>query len=371
MLKLLLALLLAPAAAFAAGDEKDIDFPGLPYPITMTVSAAAKVGDVAYKTRYSEAPLKQYDTVLLQGMMPDPKIQLEVKGKPAGFFQPAEIYEQTGFSRHPNGRFWATYKTAAPTRQPLRLSVIDQGMSKSASNLVVYSTELLQRGDLREPVEITTSPYAPDTDLFVPLEAPFKLVRRAEWQAKPPKEPYSRHAPYYFTLHHTQGHYPETFSASLAEIRFIQDYHQNAKKWNDIGYHFLIDPQGNIFEGRPINVVGAHVLNRNSGNVGISIMGSYHPPSQHVFTPETQASFVSVARYVKDTYSIQVSSFFAHREIGKTDCPGDNLYAKKNFLAGLVFAPAAQDVTVPPADAALTPEQAESVKRLYDRLNSR
>lgn len=372
MLKLLAALLFSAVSAFAAGDEKDLDFPGLPYPVTFTVKAAHKTGGVAYETRYSAEAEKDYDTVLLQGLMPDPMVRLEVVAKPKVFFLSGERYEQTGFRRYPNGRFWASYRAAAPTRQPVRLSVVDLGLTKGgAHDLVIYSTELLRRGDLKEAVEASSAAYVPAADLSVPDSAPFKLIRRAAWKAKPPKEPFSPHKPYYFTIHHTQGHYPLSYDEAVAEVQFIQDYHQNAKGWNDIGYHFLIDPAGDIFEGRPIGVVGAHVLNRNSGNVGISILGNYHPPSQDRFTPETQASFVSVARYVKDTYSVSVSSFYAHREIGKTDCPGDNLYAKKQLLSDLVFAPAPQAVPVTPVDTGITPAQAEAVRELYDLLNGR
>lgn len=371
MLKLLAALLFSAVSAFAAGDEKDLAFPGLPYPITFAVNAAHKTGGVSYETRYSAEAEKDYDTVLLQGVMPDPNIRLEVAAKPKAFFLSGERYEQTGFRRYPNGRFWASYRAAAPTRQPVRLSVVDLGLTKLGRDLVIYSTELLRRGDLKEAVETSSAAYVPPAELSVPDGAPFKLVRRAAWSAKPPKEPFSPHKPYYFTIHHTQGNYPRSYDEAVAEVQFIQDYHQNAKGWNDIGYHFLIDPAGDIFEGRPIGVVGAHVLNRNSGNVGISILGNYHPPSQDQFSPAAQSSFVSVARYVKDTYSVSVSSFYAHREIGKTDCPGDNLYAKKQLLSDLVFTPAMQSVPVTPAGAEVTPAQAEAVRALYDRLNGR
>ena len=371
MLKLYAALLLSSVSAFAAGDEKDLSFPGLSYPITFAVNAAHKTGGVAYETGYSAAAERDYDTVLLQGLMPDPKIRLEVVAKPKTFFLSGERYVQTAFRRYPNGRFWASYRAAAPTRQPVRLSVIDLGLAKSGQELVLYSTELLRRDELKEAVEASSAPYVPSADLSVPATAPFKLIRRAAWNARPPKEPYSPHTPYYFTIHHTQGHYPRSYDEAVAEVQFIQDYHQNAKGWNDIGYHFLIDPAGDIFEGRPIGVVGAHVLNRNTGNVGISILGNYHPPSQDQFSPAAQASFVAVARYVKDTYSVGVSSFYAHRDIGKTDCPGDNLYAKKQLLSDLVFSPAAQDVPVEPAAAGLTPAQARAVRELYERLNGR
>ena len=111
------------------------------------------------------------------------------------------------------------------------------------------------------------------------------------------------------------------------------------------------------------------MLNRNSGNVGISILGNYHPPSKDVFTPKTRDSFVTVARYVKDTYAVQVSSFFAHRDIGNSDCPGDNLYAKKGMLRDLIFAPAALDENLTPGNPVPTPAQAEALRALYNRLN--
>ena len=47
--------------------------------------------------------------------------------------------------------------------------------------------------------------------------------------------------------------------------------------WTDIGYHFVIDPAGTIYEGRDIRVRGAHVEGANTGKVGLLLLGDFQP----------------------------------------------------------------------------------------------
>ena len=369
--KIPLPLLCLALSLFASGAaaEDPIVFSGLPYPIEVKLPASQKEGSVLFETPYSELPAADYDMVLLQGEMPDPGVSVELVVKSKSFFTASARYRSEGFKRFPNGRFWARYRVPS-TRQPLKLSMINFGV-KSASSITIYETELLQAAEDREETPPQAEvPYVPDPELFFPQSGPFKLIRRAEWQAAPPTEPYTPHAPRYFTLHHTQAHYPGNYERAVAEMQFIQDFHQHGRGWIDIAYHFLIDPAGNIFEGRPIKVLGAHVKNRNTANIGISIMGDYHPPKHDVFTGAAQDSFLAVGRYLKDTYEVPVSSFYAHRDIGTSDCPGDDLYAKKELLRGLIFTPQTQAVPVNPGDAPpATPAQRESLRQLIQYLN--
>ena len=349
-----------------ARAESDVKF-GPSYPLTVTVESGHKVGAVIYETPYSIPPSENYDTVLIQGTMPDPAMRIELVVRPKPSVSTAAVFKQPAFRRFPNGRFWARY-TVPLTRQPLKLRVVNLG-AHIGSRLSIYEAELFVARSVKEtraPGDAVT--YVPDPALSLPETAPFKLVRRAAWQALPPTVPYVRHAPFYFTLHHTQGDYPLTYQASVSEVLFVQDYHQNGKRWIDIGYHFVIDPAGNIFEGRPILAEGAHVLSHNPGNIGISILGNYHPPSTDEVTRTSLDSFVSVGSYLKDTYAVNVSSFYAHRDIGNTDCPGDNLYARKPELSALIFGPLPQPVT--PADAPpLTPAQQKALNYLKTSLN--
>lgn len=368
----LFSLLLSPylLPAGAAAQDNPAVFPGLSYPIEAKLTEVSKEGSVFFETPFSEAPAAGYELVLLQGEMPDAGVSVELVVKAKSFFSAPARYDSEAFRRFPDGRFWARYRVPL-TRQPLKLSLVNRG-AKSQSSVTIYETELLLAAEAKEEAPPQPAgPYIPDPELFFPKEGPFKLVRRADWQAAPPTEPYTPHTPRYFTLHHTAAHYPANYQAAVAEMQFIQDFHQHGRGWIDIAYHFLIDPAGNIFEGRPIKVLGAHVKNRNTANIGISIMGDYHPPKHDPFTPASQDSFISIGRYLRDTYEVPVSSFYAHRDIGSTTCPGDDLYAKKEMFRGLIFYPAQpQDLPVLPGGAPLpNPAQERSLRQLLLSLH--
>ncbi|OGS55880.1 MAG: hypothetical protein A3J79_02905 [Elusimicrobia bacterium RIFOXYB2_FULL_62_6] len=366
---LLLALFFFPAGSYA-GDEKTVVFSGVQYPLEIAVSPGGPAGVPLYESAVSESVRTAYDTVIMQGEMPDPGVRPEIWVKSKSLFKAFDKYRPAGFKRFPNGRFWAKFDVAA-TRQPLKLVILDDGIA-GAHLFKIYELEAVSGSSQKledSAEEQGPSPASAEDDAPFSIEEalPFTLVRREAWKAAPPKEPYARHAPKAFTLHHTAGYLPKTYAESVAEIQFVQDYHQNAKGWNDIGYHFLIDPLGNIFEGRPLYAVGAHVLNRNTDNIGVSVMGNYHPPASNKPAAETLGSFGKVGTYLSGNYSIAVSSFHAHREIGSTDCPGDLLYAKMPALKELIYArpvPAAAGPVAP--EAAAAPAAAPSLRQLRE-----
>lgn len=157
------------------------------------------------------------------------------------------------------------------------------------------------------------------------------IISREEWGAEEPKNSYSYH-PYFdkLTLHHAACCSADDLEEGKAQVYWIQDFHQNGRGWNDIGYHFLVDRAGNIYQGRPETVIGAHVGGANTGNIGVCLLGCYHPPEVSCFqtiTPESRQSIVELFSWVSDTYGQSPTVLLGHRDyFGTTACPGDNIW---------------------------------------------
>ncbi|MDD5658179.1 MAG: N-acetylmuramoyl-L-alanine amidase [Elusimicrobia bacterium] len=317
----LLALLLfaLPAAPARAGDVGEtLFYRGQAAAFSRDIVPAP--GRVIFDTGLSDAPAEPYDAMLVQGVMPDAGVRLEAArpdaAGPDGEWRPLEI------RRFDDGRFWGRLRFARASREPIRLRALDGGVS-SGHVLEIYGIELFIAGS--GPGAQTAAPPGPPVAISSGVYA---LVRRAEWGAAAATRPYSRHSPVKLTMHHTAGRLPADFAESVREMRFVQDYHIHGRGWIDVGYHFVISPDGHVFEGRPEGVLGAHVLNDNDGNVGISFMGNFHPPVSNHPSAAALEAFVALSRRVLGDYKIPVKALAAHRDRGDTSCPGDILYQR-------------------------------------------
>ncbi len=118
-------------------------------------------------------------------------------------------------------------------------------------------------------------------------------------------------------------------------VKNIQYYHAVNRGWGDIGYNYLVDPDGNIYEGRYGEAIGAHAAGSNHGSLGISVIGNY----QEKQVPSSVLnSIVKLSANKAKKFDIQPdgkSSFrgemdfniLGHRDVTATACPGQNLYA--------------------------------------------
>ena len=160
------------------------------------------------------------------------------------------------------------------------------------------------------------------------LPAP-EIISRQLWGARPPKGSYVEHTPDQLTVHHSSQPTQANFIGA-ASIRGIQAFHQGPERgWIDIGYHFVVAPDGKIYEGRPSNVVGAHSPN-NTGKIGICNIGDFQNNEQP--TPAQRASLVKLLSYLAGKYKIPASRIFPHRNFQQTDCPGQ---AMVDLLPGI------------------------------------
>ena len=316
---LILALLLA-APALRAGD--------LGLNVTFGAQRGAQFSVLAgtgqrvvFDSGSSALPPGDWDTLLIQGMLPDPSIRFMAMRPGA-----ATVWVELQVKRFPNGRFWAKgrFQKGAGV---LRLRAVADSI-KSDHEVTIYAAEVFADGP-----DASTPSTIPSRGPMDPGAISPPVHGRAQWHALPPTNPLSPDPlPWRITLHHTDGRYTANLAESLDETRFIQDFHQNGRKWSDIAYHFVVDRSGNIIEGRPLETLGAHTLNNNEGNVGIVLLGTYHAPKNDQTTAAQLAAVGALGRFLVKRFGIDPSSLKGHRDYKQTDCPGDLAYPKLTEL---------------------------------------
>ena len=187
---------------------------------------------------------------------------------------------------------------------------------------------------VRRAVETADDTVGPEGNVPMP-----PLVTRAMWGAKPPKDPYTDHVPYQLTVHHSSSP-TQTEYQGAASIRGIQAFHMGPERgWSDIGYHFLVGPDGKLYEGRPATAVGAHSP-PNTGKVGVCVIGDFE--NHELPTDAQRATLVKILAYLAGHYRIPATRIHGHREFQTTDCPGQQLFdqlpAIRKEVADLVAA---------------------------------
>ncbi|MEU4220174.1 N-acetylmuramoyl-L-alanine amidase [Actinoplanes sp. NPDC026623] len=219
--------------------------------------------------------------------------------------------------------------------------------------------DLIDPGDPPPP-----APPAPAPRVAVPPRPAPRLVSRAGWGAN---EAIVRGEPEYTTdvqvlfVHHTAGTNDYRCSESAAIIRGIEAYHVRSNHWDDIGYNFLVDKCGTLFEGRRGGVarpvLGAHTLGFNSRSSAIAVLGNYsgravparvrqviaqvaaYKIGAYGNTPAGRVAMVSSGsdRYSRGTRAT-LNRISGHRDTGKTECPGNTLYAQLGAIRGVAAA---------------------------------
>ena len=79
----------------------------------------------------------------------------------------------------------------------------------------------------------------------------------------------------YVIISHTASESSSTQAEMTYIVRLIQGFHIESRKFSDIGYNFLVGNDGNVYEGRGWNRVGAHTYGYNRRAIGISFVGCF------------------------------------------------------------------------------------------------
>jgi len=111
-------------------------------------------------------------------------------------------------------------------------------------------------------------------------------------------------------------------SEAAARLEMIRRSHVNSRGWADIGYHYIVDPAGRIWEGRPIDRQGAHVADNNPHNLGVMMLGNYDQQAPTNAAVRALDDFVAA---MMRKYRVPVSRVYTHQELRPTACPGQSL----------------------------------------------
>ncbi|XP_060901935.1 peptidoglycan recognition protein 5 [Labrus mixtus] len=152
------------------------------------------------------------------------------------------------------------------------------------------------------------------------------VVSREQWGAAPPrkKETLKGFAKK-VVIHHTAVQACKDLKECKTRLVSIQRGHMTDKKFDDIGYNFLVAGDGTVFEGRGWGVVGAHAKGNNHDSLGIAFMGNFNndTPSKEAISSVKQLLQLGVCQSFLDPEFV----LFGHRDLGSTECPGNKLYA--------------------------------------------
>ncbi|HEV2923390.1 MAG TPA: N-acetylmuramoyl-L-alanine amidase [Solirubrobacteraceae bacterium] len=183
-------------------------------------------------------------------------------------------------------------------------------------------------------------------------------------------------------VHHTEN--PNGYAAAEvpAMLRAIYAYHRFARGWNDIGYNFVVDLYGRIFEARAGGidepVVGAQAGGYNLASTGVAVLGSFMEtpispaarnalerllawklslhglPAMGRVTVRVNPAGAPFSKFPANA-NVSLARISGHRDADSTDCPGNALYGELATIRGrvrrLAGRPARATLTLLPAAA--------------------
>ncbi len=187
------------------------------------------------------------------------------------------------------------------------------------------------------------------------------IITRDRWGAARGGSPSYANSARYALVHHTVTSNRYSAGDAPGIVRSIQHYHMRGQGWKDIGYNFLVDRHGQIFEGRAggMNrpVVGAHAAGFNAGSIGVALIGDHRNGglteaavnalrdllawlcTTHGIDPQATSVETSSgsSRYPRGAHA-RFDCLSGHRDASQTSCPGNVSYHTLPDLRGAVAA---------------------------------
>ncbi|CAN5659470.1 hypothetical protein BH23CHL5_BH23CHL5_04250 [soil metagenome] len=179
---------------------------------------------------------------------------------------------------------------------------------------------------------------------------PPRIITRSEWGANESYR-FTESGEWwtlrYALVRHAIVHHTETSNVEqpLQAIRAVQYYHAVTRGWYDIGYNFLVDRFGNIYQGRVggQNVVGGHAFAFANGSSGISFIGNHNFANVSSSALAGMVAIVAWAVRFRDPFGrsafqglANLPTICGHRDVLSTSCPGDLAYPQLATIRSLV-----------------------------------
>lgn len=154
---------------------------------------------------------------------------------------------------------------------------------------------------------------------------PVTVIPKSAWGAAPVAGTFVEHQISRITVHHSGSLLQDNQNAPQ-RLRDHQAYHQNGQGWPDLAYHFVVDRNGHIYEGRPVWAVGDTNTDYDpTGHFLICCEGEFNNQTP---TSDQLEAAAGLATWASARFGVGLDTVIGHRDVASTSCPGDRLYAE-------------------------------------------
>ncbi len=244
----------------------------------------------------------------------------------------------------------------------LRLTRDEHDPNNNASNFIVFDRPIqnlvLSVGKLTGEITLilthidsTPNPVKLSSERRKSNCALPPIILQENWRNGLPAPQYTRSfsTVNHIIVHHSAG--SNQASNYQDVVRNIYIYHTEGRGWSDIGYNYLIAPDGSIFAGRDPEeglqdeVKGAHFCGKNSNTMGICLLGTFtdiSPTPAAITALEQLISWKTTKDHLQPYEEfphegLALGVIAGHRDGCSTQCPGNQLYNKINTLKTTVY----------------------------------
>lgn len=156
------------------------------------------------------------------------------------------------------------------------------------------------------------------------IKEELQIIPRSVWNAAKPK-PFKSQIPERITLHHEGTIFNPEKESAAEHIKKVQTWGMGEERnWTDIPYHYMIDFNGNIFEGRNVFTQGETATDYNpDGHLLITCLGNFE---EQKVTAKQYESMIHLIIHSIQKFNIDPELIKGHKDFTNTLCPGKDLY---------------------------------------------